>query len=178
VPDHPFQRFGPGEQYSGLKAAAYDSRLAINNSALVAGVVQLFEVFVPETFDCTTIHASITTAAVTPSNAFAGIYDDQGALVGQTADQSTPWQSVGNKAMALVAPVRLHGQRRYYIALLIGAAGTLPNFNRASSGSVTNAGASAPFRSATSGSGLTALPASITLAGVTASSNAWWGGLS
>jgi hypothetical protein len=179
MPDHPFTRWGPPEQWAGLKAATLDPRICQNATALSAGVVQLLEVFVPESFRCSKVHVAIsTTAGVGLSNSFAGIYDDQGNLIGQSADQSSNWQSTGAKEANLVSPVDLQGGRRYYVALLVGAATTQPTFTRAGNLASTNAGAPAPFRSATSGSGLTALPTSIALAGVSASVQAMWAGLS
>jgi hypothetical protein len=72
----------------------------------------------------------------------------------------------------------LQGGRRYYVAILIGSAVTLPTFTRGANVAAINIGAAAPFRSATSGSGLTALPASIALAGVAAANIGWFAGLS
>lgn len=179
MPDHPFQRFGPAEQYSGLKAANYHPAAAINNGALTAGVEQLIEVFVPEDFLCSTVHVALVgTAGVTLANCFAGLRDDQGNLVGVTADQSSQWTSTGNKPMALVTPVRVQGQRRWYVALLVGSAVTMPTFARGGNTVVSNIGAVAPFRFGTIGSGLTALPASIALGSVAAAQGAFLAGLS
>jgi hypothetical protein len=179
MPDHPFTRWGPPEQWTGLKAATFDPRIPQNATALSTGVISLFEVVVPESFLCSKIHAAIsTTAGVGLANSFAGIYDDQGNLVGQSADQSSSWQSTGAKEVSLITPVMLQGQRRYYVALLIGTAGTQPTWARAGNLASANAGVGAPFRAATTGSGLSALPSSIALAGVSASFQALWVGLS
>jgi hypothetical protein len=179
MPDHPFTRWGPPEQWAGLKAATFDPRLPINATAPTAGVISLIEVFVPESFTCTKIHlAIVTTAGVTLANSFAGLYDDQGNLVGRSADQSSSWQSTGAKEISLIAPVDLQGGRRYYVPILVGSAATMPTFARGGNVATTNAGTVAPFRDSTIGSGLTALPASLTLASAAASLPAIWAGLS
>jgi hypothetical protein len=179
VADHPFTRWGPAEQWAGLRAATFDPRLPINATAPTAGVITLFEIFVPEGFVCSKLHVAIvSTAGVTLANSFAGLYDDQGNRVAVSADQSSAWQSVGAKEITWVTPAELQGGRRYYVALLIGSAATFPTFARAGNVATTNAGVGAPFRSATTGSGLTALPASISLAGVSAALPALWAGLS
>jgi hypothetical protein len=179
MPDHPFTRWGPAEQWAGLKAAAFDPRLPINATGPTAGVISLIEVFVPESFTCSKIHlAIVTTAGVTLANSFAGLYDDQGNLIGVSADQSSSWQSTGAKEISLVTPVAVQGGRRYYVAILVGSAVTMATFARGGNVATTNAGAPAPFRASTTGSGLTALPASISLAGVAASLPAIWAGLS
>jgi hypothetical protein len=179
MPDHPFTRWGPPEQWTGLKAATFDPRIPQNTTAPTAGVVSLVEVYVPESFVCSKIHLAFSgTAGAGLSNSFAGIYDDQGNLVGRSDDRSADWQSTGAKEANLLAPVLLQGQRRYYIAFLIGAGTTIPSFARAGNLASTNAGVAAPFRAATTGSGLTALPASIALGAVAVSFPALWAGLS
>jgi hypothetical protein len=187
VPDHPFTRFGPAEQWRPLRAAAFDPRATTDvNQTIGAGSVNLIEVFVPETFDCSTVWLHIGTAGVALANSFAGIYDDQGVLIAKSTDQSTPWQSAGNIGVAVQAvsdagvsgPVRLHAGRRYYVAVLVGSATTTPAFRRGGFGTMTNIATSAPFRNGLFSSGLTTLPASINYASVTAQSNAWWAGLS
>jgi len=179
MPDHPFTRWGPAEQWAGLKAATFDPRLPQNTQAPTAGVISLLEVFVPESFVCTKIHLVISaTPGATLANSFAGLYDDQGNLIGRSADQSSSWQSVGAKEINLLSPADLQGGRRYYIAILIGSGGTMPTFARGGNLGTTNAGAGAPFQAATSGSGLTALPSSIALGSVTAALQAIWAGLS
>jgi len=179
MPDHPFTRWGPPEQWVGLRAATFDPRLPINATGPTAGVISLIEIFVPESFTCSKIHAVIvSTAGVTLANSFAGIYDDQGNRVGVSADQSSSWQSTGAKEISLVTPVDLQGGRRYYIALLVGSAVTMPTFARGGNVATTNAGTVAPFRDSTIGSGLTALPLSLALGTAAASLPALWAGLS
>jgi hypothetical protein len=50
------------------------------------------------------LYICVTTAGATLSNCFAALYGSDGALFGQTADQSTAWQSTGVKQMALASP--------------------------------------------------------------------------
>ncbi len=177
---HPFTRMGVAENLAGLQAVTFDPRSGIQgNAALTAGQIVLFEIFAAESFLCSSIWAAVAgTAGVTLTNCFAGLYDDTGTLIGVTADQSSQWTSTGVKQMSLVTPVMLQNGRRYYVALLVGSAATLPNFSRGATVPALNAGSAAPFRSSTFGSGLTALPATIAFGSAAANSTAWWGALS
>lgn len=50
----------------------------------------------------TNLHVFAAVAGATLSNCFAAAFTDAGVLIGQTADQSTAWQSGGYKTMPLV----------------------------------------------------------------------------
>lgn len=52
----------------------------------------------------TNLYVAVTTAGATLSNCFASLHGADGARLGQTADQSTPWASTGIKQMALTSP--------------------------------------------------------------------------
>jgi hypothetical protein len=69
-----------------------------------------------------------------------------------------------------------------YAALLVGSAGTLPQFRCVTNINAANnnygLAATDGYRIGTAGSGLTALPASVTLSGMTSHTNYYWAGLS
>lgn len=118
----------------------------------------------------------------TPSNAYLGLYDSTGTLRASTTDQGAAWATTGLKSPSFAAGyVAAAGE--YYIGVLIGglsAGSTMPALAQATIGGaltgLTNfnltAGAGAGLLYGTTGSGLSALPASITPASLTASERA------
>jgi hypothetical protein len=125
------------------------------------------------------------------TTALAGLYNSAGTLLGHTGSQTSGWASAG------VAPVQLALTAQatnsltdlvpglYWVALL-AAGTTMPSFSQApgsaaGSGNVVTNGriaSAAVARYATSGSGLSALPTSITPSGFTQSHvAAWWAGI-
>jgi hypothetical protein len=136
-----------------------------------AGQVTLIKMAWPKTATITNILMDIATAGVGLVGCFAGIYDSTGALLGTTADQSTAWTTTGVKTMALTSPASVPGGANTYIyvALLVGTGSTtFANMYRrvaSSTAAVLNLGlTAATARSATSGTGQTTLPSSITMA--------------
>jgi hypothetical protein len=166
----------------GLKAWTFDPVDVHSGAALGAGVISLVGLKVRFPTRVSAVRGVVTTAGATVANAFAGIYSQAGARLGVTADQSTPWQSLGNKSMALAAAVDLV-PGWYYVALLFGTAGTPPQFARGPAGAVAahNAGMAAPkLRQAISGAAQTALPTTIATGGLDPATgiNNFWAGLS
>jgi hypothetical protein len=163
-----------------LLAEVFDA--AVSNGGgtiLAAGVLTVSRIYVPRNMLVTNIIAQVTTAGatLTAGQCFAGIYDDTGARVGVTADQSTPWVSTGVKVMALTAPVNLQGGRYYYVAFVSNGT-TQPTFLRGANVAAITAGQAAPFRFGTVLTGQTSLPATITPSAVAAATHATWVGLS
>lgn len=170
----------PGDQ--NLVAWTYDPAHAWGSSTTSAGVVQLSQLIVRQPATVTNLIVDVSTGGtgLTSGGNWAGLYNSSGTLLSATADQTTPWGSAGAKTMALTSAQAV-AAGVYYLALLSNASTTLPAFARGSvlSTSTLNAGvtASAP-RYATSGSGLSTLPSSITLSGATQMAIAWWGAFS
>jgi hypothetical protein len=133
-----------------------------SSTALIAGVINLvrFRAFEADTIN--NILMRCNTAGATVANGFLGIYNMAGSRLGQTAAITTAWQSTGEKDIALSAGVSVAADTDYVFAILVGSAGTLPQFARGSLSNLVNFGIALPnFRVATFGSGLTALPATI-----------------
>ncbi|MER8233475.1 hypothetical protein [Streptomyces sp. NPDC094049] len=66
------------------------------------------------------------TAAATPTNQFAALYNGAGALMAQSADKTTEtWAADTAKTFALATPQRITKSGVYYAALAV-AAGTVP----------------------------------------------------
>ncbi len=133
----------------------------------------------------TNILAGVQTAgsSLTASQCFAGLYDNTGAKIGVTADQSVAWTSTGLKTMALAGGPFAGSWPWVYVAIITNGT-TNPQFTRAAGAvlgtAIVNFNAvtsDIPF--ATSGSGLTALPASFAYSSnVTTNAQAIWVALS
>lgn len=152
------------------------------DDSTTAGVVYLCKVkIVNRSTIVTNVLAGVTTAGatLTSGQCLAGLYDSTGTRLAITADQSTAWTTTGLKTMALTAPQTL-AVGNYYVALLANGT-TPPRFMTGAGGSAStlNAGlATSAARFLTSGTGQTALPASITLGSASTNSGARWAALS
>ncbi|MFG3154219.1 hypothetical protein ACGF7W_19495 [Streptomyces sp. NPDC048219] len=118
-------------------------------------------------------------ATLTAGQNVVGLYNSSGTLLATSADQSTAWTSTGLKTAAITPQTLAVGS--YYVAILANGT-TRPVF--ATGGghgqdSITNVGlttANAAFL--TLGSGLTALPSTITLGSGSPNSGSRWAALS
>lgn len=155
----------------GFKVQSIDPVLAAGSGALTAGIAQLMKVLVPVNITVSNLYSVLNTAGAGMTNAFAGIYSSTGTRLGVTADQSTAWSTTGEKTMALTAPVDLTGgpQTYVWVALMVGAATTAPQFAQfTSSSGAANANLSvATSRVGNVGFSYTALPATINTASIT-----------
>jgi hypothetical protein len=108
------------------------------------------------------------------SNCYFGLYNTSGTLIAATSDQSGVWNSTGTKAVNFSAPAALT-PGVYYAALLVGA-GTLLSFARLQGGDLINVGlgTAGSQQCATYGSGLTALPSTLTMANMVSASICPW----
>lgn len=94
-----------------LDVAAYSSGLNLEGGA---GVLRLSMIRRIPPCLITNVHVCVTTAGSGLSNCFAALYTTSGALIGQTANQATAWQSVGVKTMALTGgPYAFAGGNAY-----------------------------------------------------------------
>lgn len=167
-----------------LLAWAYDPRGAANSTALTSGTVYLIKVQVTasgQTSNGMVVHVPSAGVTLTAGQNFVGLYDAAGTRVAVSADQTAAWGSNGFKTIAWTAPVAVT-PGFYYIAILTnGATGisiareanldaTLVNINLTPATLRWSAGG-------TGLTGLTSLPASITMADRAASMLTVWVGL-
>ena len=165
-------------QTQGLKAWTFDplTGFSAQFGGFTAGVLYLFGFNLEST---TTLAGNLyyrigsTMTALGLANSYLGLYNSSGTLIAASADQSTNWETplyAGN-------PTTLSAQSgqslsnlppgAYYIGMLIGTLSVSPYFygNTSVPSFMLNAGAALSvgggFRSASQGSGLSALPATI-----------------
>jgi hypothetical protein len=139
-------------QYCQYATATYAGRLLLFSFMSGAGGV------------VNRISYAVGTVATGISNAFLGIYDAGGNLLGNTADQSANMVAISNVNAALLAPVTLAPGAFYRVGMVIGAATAFPACTGfpLNSPNFTNLGlAAGKYMTcwATGLSGLTALPA-------------------
>ncbi|MFH9826711.1 hypothetical protein [Streptomyces bobili] len=151
-------------------------------TALSAGFIYAVRLLLRQPTTLNRVHAVLGAAGsgLTAGQCLAGYYDTAGNRLGITADQSTVWNSAGNKPMPLLAPVAVPAGAVYAVLLFNGT--TSPSFASGSThGNFTpgNAALSAgSYRFCRSAAGQTALPASLALAGFTPDANNVWAGAS
>lgn len=182
----PYQSDHPSRH--GLREWNFDP---INTSATAAGQVAtagqplLMKLFAQTGGTVNNILAVLGTAGtlLTTNQNFAGLYDDTGARIGVTADQTSIWMgTTGTKTMALASPATVQIGRDYFVAILSNGS-TGASFLPAATNTLTatpnvNLG-NAALRFAVNGTGQTSLPTSLTLANNTATgSRPFWVGLS
>jgi parallel beta-helix repeat protein len=135
------------------------------SQVLVSGTLYLVKI-TPQSSGTITnliVHVGTAGATLTAGQNLAALFDSGGTRLGITADQSTPWATTGLKTMALGASVAVTAGQDYYVAFL--SVGTPPvSFARAGGSVVApNANlASTALRFAQNGTGLTAIPSTIT----------------
>lgn len=163
---------------------SYDPALGAAGSSATAGVLFLAKVLVRQAANVTNILLGVVTqgTTLTAGQNFAGLYDSTGTLLGSTADQATGWSSggAGLRTMAISGGPLALSAGAHYVAFLANGS-TPPTFLRANSqsSSMINVGlASGTGRFLSSGTGQTALPASVTLTSASTSNLAWWAALS
>jgi hypothetical protein len=164
-----------------LKAWTFDPAIAQSAAAPAAGVLHLGKIKLGTASSVTNIIATVTAtgSGLTSGQNFAGLYNSSGTLIATTADQTSSWGSAtAAKTMALTGGPYTLAAGTYYGALLANGT-TPPSFltGHATSQSTLNIGLTTG-RYLTSGSGLTTLPSSVTLASGTLSNRGWWFALS
>lgn len=158
-----------------LIACDGDPMLAVGSLLLpTAGVVYVRKMRMAETKAITNVQTVVTGAGSGLSNAYAAVFDVTGATqLGVTADQSTALQSTGTKTMALSSPTAVQKAGTWvYVAVVIGAWSTAPTFAAFSSGRISLNLSTSNLRWGSVGSGLTAMPSSITLGSIGAVTSA------
>lgn len=163
----------------GFVAWVYDPAQCSADSTLTSGSVKLIKLpKIPITtlISMLWVHIGVGPTGLTAGQSFLGLYDSTGTRLAQTADLSGDFATTGLKSGALTVPYSA-APGYYYVALMANAATTTPAFSRSATqgASIANANlTTATSRFATSGSGLTSLPANITMSGITAVSTTTW----
>ncbi|AZM46571.1 hypothetical protein DMB38_12780 [Streptomyces sp. WAC 06738] len=96
-------------------------------AALTSGVMTLAALWLNDGDTVTNLSViSGATAAATPTNYWAALYSPTGALMAQSADQtSTAWSADTVKTLALATPQKVTRSGVYYVGVMV-AAGTVP----------------------------------------------------
>lgn len=173
----PYDPYWPQPSDVGLLAWSTHPFACGTSYTAQAGIGLYTRVTLPQRITVSNVLCAYTTAATANTNAFFGIFDSSGVRRGVSSDQSTPLQTVspqGGRVVAISADSNqslIVGPGFIWVGLVIGAFTQAPVFrSSSSSNSATTFGQSAaPFMVGTIGTGLTALPTSITPGSMTGS---------
>jgi hypothetical protein len=154
----------------------FDPTIPTSTSAATAGRLEMMRVRVRSSGTRTKAVISVGTAASGLTSAYAAVFDAAGNQLAVTADIASTISSTGVKSLTMVANYTLTAGQDVYVAIL-QVGGTPAAFHRAvTSAGLGNAGlnAAAGYRFMSSGSGLTAMPSTVTITSGTSSSNTYW----
>jgi hypothetical protein len=168
----------PIPELHNLKSWNYDPTNATGAAAPTAGVVYLMKTLFHRSVQASTVRWQITNNASMPTNTYFGIYDLAGNRLCVTADVSAMMTTTGTKSASMISPPVMP-PKYYYIAFLIGSyGGGGPQLSIAGvPDGIANANLSAPdLRFASYSTGLSALPATITMASQVSTANQFWVG--
>lgn len=156
---------------SGLLAWTVDNSLASNNLTLTPGVLHLDGFELTSSQQITNVLMAITNTPAILANSYLGIYSAAGVLLGSTADQSSAWAASPNTYTTPLSSVLSLPAGIGYVGILVGSAGTAPQIASAPNpqlnkllelgGSISAGTLAGGARAFAYGSGLTALPATI-----------------
>lgn len=169
---------------NGVAAAPFDPFNATSNTTTSAGILYFSKVKVAQDGVITNVHIlPRSPAAAGVANAFLGIYTVSGGtatLLAQTNDISTPMQSAsGVKAALSAVTSSITAGTTLLIAVLVGSATTVPTLQTGGPGGGNhNLTSASPYRFGTFGTGLTALPATFSLASTSSGGSFIWMALS
>ena len=166
-----------------LIAANMDPANASGTPAPAAGTIFYYAIWVPQATTISNVLCQVTTAGVTITNCYMGLYSTAGTQLAVTANLSTTLNSTGTKIIPFTSSVAVSAGL-YYIGYLVGTAATAPAYSGAGSTAVMNVGATYTANALTGGAramtgaaSTTALPSPMT-GTPTAANNAPWFGLS
>lgn len=155
-----------------LLSSAGDSALLTSNAILTAGTLYLAKLPVRSAVTVTNLLFEVSTVAAGASTGtFAGLYSSAGVLLSGSADVNAAFLAQGPATCPLTTPQALPAGGFVWAALLANFATTQPTLFKGATatGNVPNVGlTAAAFRFAVNGTGLVALPGSITPAANTA----------
>lgn len=162
----------------GYAAWTYDPALSAGSTLVPTGTLNLMRIAVraPKTLTDMTICSTVAGSGLTAGQNFVGLYDASGNRLALSADQSASWASTGVKIIPFTAPAVVPAGF-FYLAILVNGT-TAPQIQRGqtnAANAVNAALSTANSRYASSGAGLTALPATFTPGAVTQQPIAWWG---
>ncbi|MFE2712227.1 beta strand repeat-containing protein [Streptomyces mirabilis] len=174
-----------GPQANGLLSWNGSVLDASGSNSLASGTVLLQKIMVPYTITFTNLLYYVGTggSALTAGQSLVGLYSSAGTLLSGSADQSSSWTSVGAKTIALTTPQTITGGAGVFVwAGILSVGTTMPvvaAFTVNSTVNLSNIGTTnANSRFASTGSSLTALPASFTPSALTQSARSLWTGVS
>jgi hypothetical protein len=154
---------------------AADVDVATTGTASIGtGALRLTKITVPIAAVAKTSITRVDVAGAGLSNCYFGLYSAAGSLLAATGDQSGVWNSTGVKAVNFAATAALT-PGTYYTGLLVGA-GTDLLFSKLQGSDLINVGlgTAGQQQCATYGSGLTALPSTLTMASMVSASICPW----
>lgn len=169
----------PSEQ--GFKGWAYDPISAANFTALTSGTPILVKIkaAVSGSVNTINIYNNVAGTSFNANTSFAALYDLSGTLLASSNDLATVLNSTGTKAISLTSSATVTAGTFYYVWIVAGFSGTAPQLSRGSNAGSYNQGLSAgTYRFANLGTGVTSVPASLTLASSTALSVSYWAAIS
>ncbi len=153
------------ELYSSTHVINDNPKLATATAQPSAGFVHLALLFNSQKRTITNVHVDVTVAGSGLADCYAAVFDLTGVQIGVTADVSTALQSTGVRTLALTAPVANVGTQKLVVALLVNGS-VMPTVRTfAAPGTWNLTGINQPFVRA-GGSGLTAMPSSINVNGL------------
>ncbi|HSD56479.1 MAG TPA: hypothetical protein VLA92_05020 [Candidatus Saccharimonadales bacterium] len=170
--------FVPADQ--GYLGWSYDPISAANNTQPTAGTPVLIKVRCTTTTSANNICLNVNTAGsgFTASASYAALYDMNGILLGQSNDLAGTLNSTGAKSIPLTGSVAVTGGNFYYVYVVVNAT-TMPAFNRSANVGAINQNLSpGTYRFASLGTGISAPPATLTLANCVALSTSYWAAIS
>lgn len=166
-----------------LKAITYDPALAINSQSLTSGAPIYVKVPLDDLIAIANVHLLVAAAGATHTAFYAGVYNASGTQIGVSANVSASVPAANTEfVIPLSATVNAGGLPGDFVYVgILNAATTPVSLSRGSGvGGLINLGLTAAegLRFGTSGTGLTALPASITITSLGVSGNSAFVGLS
>ena len=134
------------------------------NSSLLAvsGTIYLQRIDIQISTLVTGIDVSIGVQGATVTTGYVGIYNAAGTRLGVSANQTTAWQTVGDKVIPLTAAVTL-APGTHFVAFLTQAS-TIPRPRGGSPNQINIGLSAARLRASTILTGQSSLPSSLTLA--------------
>jgi hypothetical protein len=163
----------------GYKAQLCDpAQLASGSLDAGTGVVHASMIYLDVATTIAGIVVVNTTIPTTPSNVYLGLYDTTGVRLAISGDLTSIMGTTGEKAsgaLTIDGGQSLTAKTGWIVCALVLGAGTASTWGKtAGSQSAISTVAGRPHRAFTSGTGLTALPASITMASVTDRASPIW----
>ena len=173
-------------QYQDLLGWTYDPYIVVHNAYTNSvGQLNLMRIPLPAVTTITNVLCEVTALGLTLTHAYLGLYSSAGVVIGQTADQSTPWGATGATGVYTLPLIGgpyvctpLAANDFLWAALYTGTFVTSPSFSAVvySSTALMNAGCSLlRYRAAQRGIGNVAiLPTVNPNGGLTQSNNPFW----